>query len=103
MFNFKSFILGQKNLLCVDSDICRSVCEAENGVLKYAANFPSDEVYLHRTIQYSTVRPSLLAKYNISDMEKYNIEEDRKRLAEDILKMLEQGSLNDVKIKLSDG
>ena len=90
-------------MLCVDSDICRSVCEAENGVLKYAANFPSDEVYLHRTIQYSTVRPSLLAKYNISDMEKYNIEEDRKRLAEDILKMLEQGSLNDVKIKLSDG
>ena len=36
-------------------------------------------------------------------MEKYNIEEDRKQLAEDILKMLERGSLNDVKIKLSDG
>ena len=73
-------------------------------MVKYAANFPSDEVYPHRIMQYSTVRPpSLLAKYNISDMEKYNIEEDRKQLAEDILKMLERGSLNDVKIKLSDG
>ena len=35
-------------------------------------------------------------------MEKYNFE-DRKRFDEDILRMLERGSLNDVKIELSDG
>ena len=35
-------------------------------------------------------------------MEKYNFE-DREQLVEDLLQILEQGSLNDVKIKLSDG
>ena len=35
-------------------------------------------------------------------MEKYDFD-DRKQFTEDILKMLERGSLNDVKIKLSDG